>query len=159
MRRARPDLIVPIRDRRQHKRYFTLRNAGLVFLIGLLGFAAITIYSEIRPSTTTGNYGRLIEPQLPTVEQKQKPFEVVSEAPPPVADQTVPDPMLVAPMAREQWLYGETHAASVAQPVITPVEPARPGDSRIAIVGGAEGVTVVQQTRRRPVLSGGFGRQ
>ena len=28
LRKRRPDLIVPIRDRRQHKRYLTLRNFG-----------------------------------------------------------------------------------------------------------------------------------
>ena len=152
----RPDLIVPIRDRRQRKRYLTLRNARNVAIVLVIAFVAITIYSEMRPSTTTGNYGRLSNSEMPEIDQK--PVEVVQENAPPVPDQTVPDPMLVAPMAREQWLQG--------QPGITP-DPATSapvtfanvqGPARIAIVGGPGGVTIVQEPRRKPVLSGGFGR-
>ena len=32
------------------------------------------------------------------------------------------------------------------------------GETRVAIVGGTEGVQIVTRQRRAPVLSGGFGR-
>jgi hypothetical protein len=157
----KPDLIVPIRDRRQHKRYLTLRNAAKAFVVCAVVFLAITIRSEMQPRHADG-FGRLLQKEMPKVEAK--PVEVVHEAPPPVSDHTAADPMLVAPAAREQWLYDDqqqpTNAASL-QPVpsntatvTAPVE----GDSRFAIVGGAEGETLVEQTQHRRVLRGGFGR-
>jgi hypothetical protein len=157
----KPDLIVPIRDRRQHKRYLTLRNAAKAFAVFSVVFLAITIRSEMQPRHGDG-FGRLLQKEMPKVEAK--PVEVVHEAPAPVPDQTAADPMLVAPAAREQWLYDDrqqpTTAASL-QPVpsntatvTAPVE----GDSRFAIVGGSEGVTLVEQTQHRRVLRGGFGR-
>ena len=161
MHRRKPDLIVPIRDRRQHKRYLTLRNAAIVFVAMLVVFAAITIRSEMEPRHRD-TFGDLFQRELPAP-PAQKPVEVVQEAQPYVEDQTSPDPMLVAPMAREQWLRADdgttaTTSAAAIEPVLLPVELPRAGESRIAIVGGPEGVSVVKQTRRRQVLSGGFGR-
>src|SRR5215213_11340517 len=101
MHRRNPDLIVPIRDRRQHKRYLTLRNVGGAFLVLAVLFVAITIRSEMQPRHSDA-FGRLFERELPPVEAK--PVEVVKEAAPPVADHTAADLMLVAPAAREQWL-------------------------------------------------------
>jgi hypothetical protein len=158
MQRRRPDLIVPIRDRRQRKRYLTLRNAGITFAVMVVLFVAINIRSEMQPRDTQG-FGRLLERELPAVENK--PVEVVEEAPPPVDDHTAPDPMLVAPAAREQWLYDGSPAASAAiEPVAAPVTLSpRNRDSRVVIVGGPEGVSVVEQQRQRQTLRGGFGRQ
>lgn len=156
--RRKPDLIVPIRDRRQRKRYLTLRNARNVTLVLAVVFIAITIRSEMQPPAPD-SYGRLLERQVPAVEAK--PVEVVREAPPPINDQTVPDPMLVAPMAREQWLYGDGPATTSAsiEPVGAPAAiSANAGESAITIVGGPEGVRIDRQPRRRQVLRGGFGR-
>jgi hypothetical protein len=66
--------------------------------------------------------------------------------------------MLVEPLNREQWLHDNpqppAYNSAAAAQVVGPSE----GDSRVTIVGGPEGVTVVRETRRKPVLSGGFGR-
>ena len=54
--------------------------------------------------------------------------------------------------------------AQDAQPVVVDI-PHRAaaalatGETDIAIVGGPEGVKIVQRERRKPVLSGGFGRR
>ena len=152
MLRRRPDLIVPIRDRRQHKRYLTLKNFGVAVAVLALLFIAITIRSEMR-GRTPGEFGGLFSRELPAVEQK--PVEVVQEAPPPVDDATHADPLLVEPAARAQWLEGET--ATVA--AVPTQQPVRSSASEVSIVGGPEGVTVVRrEARPKPVLSGGFGR-
>ncbi|HEU4889112.1 MAG TPA: hypothetical protein VFV49_14600 [Thermoanaerobaculia bacterium] len=160
MLRRKPDLIVPIRDRRQRKRYLTLRNFGYSLIAALVIFLGITIRSEMRGVGPT-TYGRLVERELPQVEQKQKPVEVVTEATPAVTnEQTHADPMLMEPMAREQWLRDQSTAEPVA--VAIPHRAAAAlatGETDVAIVGGPEGVKIVQRERRKPVLSGGFGRQ
>jgi len=157
MLRRKPDLIVPVRDRRQRKRYLTLRNARNAFLVLAVVFVAITIRSEMEPKHRD-SFGDLFQRELPQVEAK--PVEVVREAPSPVQDHTAPDPMLVAPMAREQWLVDDSTTMAPVAASIEPVATVAPRDahSRITIVGGPEGVSVVEQKRRRPVLSGGFGR-
>lgn len=160
MLRRRPDLIVPIRDRRQHKRYLTLKNSGLFALVCVVAFAAITIRSEMR-DLQPGDYGRLFgrEAAAPI---EQKPIEVVHEAPPPVDDATHADPMLVEPAERAQWLQDDTTTTTAAAPITAPVVTAadiRGSRADVAIVGGADGVAVVRTERKRPVLSGGFGRQ
>ena len=139
----RPDLIVPIRDRRQRKRYLTLKNFAIFVLVMLAAFVAISTYSEMR-SIPTGNYGRLFRREVPPP-PPPKPMEVVSEAP--VTDHT--QAILVDTTARQQWIEGDLTP--------TTIEPVR-GDQDVAIVGGAEGVIVVRRERRRPQLSGGFGR-
>src|SRR5688500_7153465 len=98
MNRNRPDLLVPIRDRRQHRRFLTVRNAGISFAVLVMLFLGISIYSEIGPRGGGGGestFGRLLEREMPKVESK--PVEVVTEARPAVDDHTAPDPMLVAP--------------------------------------------------------------
>jgi hypothetical protein len=158
MLRRKPDLIVPIRDRRQHKRYLTLRNVFFTSVALMVVFAGITIRSEMEPKSRD-TLGDLVRRQMPEVDAK--PVEVVREAAPAVVDQTAADPMLVAPAAREQWLRDGSTTTITPEPGITPVVTAnvRPGtESRIAIVGGPEGVSVVQQRKRRPTLAGGFGR-
>ncbi|HYC89952.1 MAG TPA: hypothetical protein VEO54_12125 [Thermoanaerobaculia bacterium] len=156
MPRRRPDLIVPVRDRRQHKRYLTLKNFGWATLAGTVLFAGITIRSEMR-GRTPGEFGRLLGRELAT-DIVQKPVEVVHEAPPPVDDSTHADPLLTEPAARAQWLEGDATATDVA---VTPApEPIRSSASEVSIVGGPEGVSVVRkEARPKPVLSGGFGRR
>jgi hypothetical protein len=148
MMQRRPDLIVPIRDRRARKRYLTLKNFGKVMIVLTALFIAITIRSEMR-GRTPGQFGRLFQSEIPAVEQK--PVEVVREAPPevPVAD---------TPPAAQTFVIEpvDTPLATTA----TPVEPIRSSASEVSIVGGADGVSVVRkEARPRPQLSGGFGRR
>lgn len=154
--RRKPDLIVPIRDRRQRKRYLTVRNFGYSLIAALVLFLGITIRSELR-GTAPMTYGRLVERELPQVDQKT--VEVVREAPTVATEQTHADPMLMAPMAREQLLRDQTTAEPVAIDVPHRVAAAlATGETDVAIVGGPEGVKIVQRERRKPVLAGGFGR-
>jgi hypothetical protein len=147
--RRRPDLIVPVRDRRRSRRVVTARRLGIATIALLLAFAAITIRSELR-RTHPGEFGRL---QSRVLESAEEPVEIVTEAPPPpVADQTVADPMLIAPMAREQWLGAETTTPAVVLP------PQRSGESTVTIAGDADGVVIVRDPSRRGRLAGGFGR-
>jgi len=155
----RPDLIVPIRDRRARKRILTLKNFAIFVAVLVLLFAIITIRSEMRGSTR-GDYGRLFQREA-AIPIEQKPVEVVHEAPPPVDDATHADPMLTEPAARAQWLQDQNAAAAAATLVpVTATGSARAtsGSAEVAIVGGNAGVAVVRKDRKKPVLSGGFGR-
>ncbi|HUR80869.1 MAG TPA: hypothetical protein VM733_08890 [Thermoanaerobaculia bacterium] len=150
MLRHRPDLIVPIRDRRARKRYLTLKNFGKVMILLTAGFVAITIRSEMR-GRTTGQFGRLFQSEIPAVEQK--PLEVVHEAPPAA---TVAD---TAPTIAQPFVIEPVDAPPIAT-TVAPVEPIRSSVSEVSIVGGPDGVNVVRKDERpKPVLSGGFGRR
>jgi hypothetical protein len=151
--RPRSDLIVPIKDRRQHKRYLTLKNAGIASAVAFVGFIAVSIYSEIR-RPAPNDYGRLARREIPPPPVAQKPMAVVQETSA-IDDQAHADPMLVAPAAREQWLGDTTSSAAIIPP--PPPVPIARGDS-VAIVGGPGGIAIVKQDRRKPQLSGGFGR-
>lgn len=148
----RDDLIVPIKDRRRHRRIVTLRNTAWLSLVLLIAFLAISIRSEMR-GLGERSYGRIIEHAIPEV--KQKPVEIVEEAPAQIEDQSAPDPLLLPPQQREHWLYGDP-AGPVAPTVSSAIAPAAAGD--VTIVGGPEGISIVRRERSRPVLSGGFGR-
>ena len=155
--RHRLDLIVPIHDRRQRRRYLTLKNFGWATLAAGVIFVGISIYSEMR-SVGPANYGRLVQHEISAVVE-QKPVEVVTETPSVDQEQTHADPMLVQAAAREQWLRAqETEPAVVAVPPRAAAAMAT-GDTDVVIVGGPEGVKIVQRERRKPTLSGGFGRQ
>lgn len=150
----RPDLIVPIHDRRRRKRYLTLKNFGMFVLVLVAAFILISIRSEMR-SMQPGEYGRLFRSEVPSVEPK--PLEIVREEAPPVDEQTHADPMLTEPMVRSQWLQDETATTTIAPAAAAPT--VRTGSGDVAVVGGPEGLAVVRKERTRPVLSGGFGRQ
>jgi hypothetical protein len=155
----RPDLIVPIKDRRQHKRYLTLKNFGLLMIVLVVLFVIITVRSEMR-GLKPGDYGQLFGREA-AVPIEQKPIEVVREAPPPVDDATHADPMLVTPAARAQWLQDDTATTTVAPvpaPVAVTTADIRGGRADVAVVGGPDGVAVVRTEKKKPLLSGGFGR-
>jgi hypothetical protein len=157
--RSRPDLIVPIRDRRQRRRVLTLRNVRNVLFAVTVIFVAATLYFEARGSRG-GDYGRLYSAELPP-RVAHKPAEVVSEATPAVAvqDATNADPLLVEPMAREQWLRAEATPAPITSVALTPATPqVQPQEGDLTISGGPEGIVVARAPRRRVQLSGGFGR-
>lgn len=152
--RRRADLIVPIRDRRQHKRYLTLNNAALTCALAFVAFLAVSMYSELR-RPAPNDYGRLQERELTLPPGSRKAVEIVREAPAAVDEQSAADPMLLEPASRAQWLSDTSSTAAV---VVPPPLVAGPHASDVAIVGGPEGVQIVRQERKRPVLSGGFGR-
>jgi hypothetical protein len=158
--KQRPNLMVPIRDRRQRKRILTLKNFGKFALMMAIVLLGITIVLHL-DQKANGDYGRLFGKQVPRqTEIARRPVDVIREAPP-VVDQTAADPMLVAPAAREQYLGVD----SANRPVVTSgVMTAQPLDAPrgtgTSIVGGPEGVAVVKGgTPQRPALSGGIFRQ
>lgn len=157
MFRRRPDLIVPIRDRRQHRRILTLKHFGIFVAVAVVAFVIISVRSELRGTTVDREYGRLFRSEIQKPAEP-KPMDVVQEATA-VDDQTHADPTLMQPMARAQWLEDDTTTQNATLvPTPMPQPSASRGDARVSIVGGTEGVTIVRTERRRPVLSGGFGR-
>jgi hypothetical protein len=154
--RGKKGLIVPVRDRRQHKRYLTLKNFRNAALAFVLVFGFITLRSEMRDPAA--HYGRLMQREV-TQNIEQKPVETVHEASlPAVPDETHADPLLLEPAAREQWLHGDPAVPQGVTEMPRAEAAVAAGSSRIAIVGDGDSVTVVQQQRRKPILSGGFGR-
>src|SRR5438874_1982783 len=98
LRSHKPLLIVPIRDRRQHRRILTMKNCAISMLSLAVIFAAISIYNERYHGTADG-YGRLFGKQVAVQNDGlARKVDVVKEGP--IADQSAPDPMLVAPAAR-----------------------------------------------------------
>jgi hypothetical protein len=165
-RPRKPLLIVPIRDRRQRRRILTIKNCAISMLSVASLFAAISIYNEARRGPA-GEYGRLFGKQVTVPNEGiARKTDVIHEGP--VADQSAPDPMLVAPAAREQILMANTNVA-VTKPVATTAavvpRPSAIGEVRghgTTIVGDGNGVTVVKApttTASRPVLSGGIFKQ
>jgi len=126
-------------------------------------FASISIYNQRH--ATAGDYGRLFGSQVPAANDGvARKNDVVTEGP--VADQGAPDPMLVAPAAREQLLVANTNTATQATtttiaPVAAP-QVLAPAGHGTTIVGGADGVKIVKApstTSTQPVLSGGIFKQ
>lgn len=150
-------------ERRQRTRIVTLRNFGWLTIALLVVFGAITIRSEMR-GRHMHDYGRLYDRRImPDVARKEPAVEVVTEAAaaPQIADQTPAfEPTLVLPV--DPAVDSNVESIEVSQQQATIIAPAvasRARDSRVAIVGGPEGVTLVQKTPKRPLLAGGFGRQ
>ena len=163
--KTRPDLVVPIRDRRSRKRVLTLKNSGYAAIALVVIFAALTLQSDLRKSKGDG-YGRLFGKQVSgqpdVVPQK---VEVVTEAP--VPDETSADPLLLAPAAREQYLgvnSSNMPQPQTPQPIVSSSvmasQPVATTQGAVSIVGGPEGVTITKaQATQRPTLSGGIFRQ
>jgi len=111
-----------------------LAAAATVLLI------AVMLISELH-HTPKGEYGRLVDREMPKTNVITRHVEVVNEAP------------VATPAAQPQQLLADADAA----PAVTAVRPT--AQSRVVIVGGADGVAI--QRRNAPVrhLTGGFGRQ
>lgn len=170
MSRGRPDLIVPIRDRRQHRRILTLKNFRNALFVLIAVFAAITIAANWRDRHPRSDFGRLYAGRMEQSPPVQKKPEPVQEEP--IRDETAADPMLVRAAARSQILLDSGGQApppvpAVDAPVPAVDAPVPAGEepvvhdmsSNVAIVGGPEGVKIVKRDAKRPVLGGGFGRQ
>ena len=141
---GRPDLIVPIRDRRKRRRILTLKNLGWVAIIFAAFFVGITIESNLRRRSTTDAYGRLFGKQVSSQTTiTPKKYEAVTEAP--VVDQTAADPLLVDAMRREQYLQVQTATTPPASDTVS----------------GPNGITIItgRPQPSRPLLSGGIFRQ
>jgi hypothetical protein len=159
--KPRPDLIVPIRDRRSRKRVITWKNFGYAAIALVVVFAALTIQSDLRHSKSDG-YGRLFGKQVSgqpeVVPQK---VDIVREAP--VPDESSADPLLLAPAAREQYLG--VNSSNMPQPPVVnsslmPTQPVQTQTGATSIVGGPEGVTITKNPApQRPTLSGGIFRK
>ncbi|MEO8035902.1 MAG: hypothetical protein ABI837_15805 [Acidobacteriota bacterium] len=181
MRRTRPDLIVPIRDRRKSRRVITVRNLGIVTVVFILVFVGITIWSERGRHGSSDDYGRLFGTQVKaTPPPAPRPQPIVREGQ--VSDVTAADPMLIVPAARAQ-IFGvgiqppaptatsaspypssASNSTTTTMTVTTSAtlqemrRPPKPGE-HVAIVGGTEGVSVARTATDRPVLSGGIFKQ
>jgi hypothetical protein len=157
----RRDLIVPIRDRRAHKRILTLKNGGKALLALLVVFIGLTIFANMHHARP-GEFGRLFSRRIAEPEvTSTRHVEVVTEAAP-IADQTSVDPLLIAPSAREQT-YGinqpPSPSAAVAAPHATAAAAIPATGDHVAIVGDERGVSVVRSNQPSgPKLSGGFGK-
>ena len=163
MRLKKTELIVPIRDRRQHKRILTKRNLAWSALAFVLLFAVILVQADLRRGADAG-YGRLFGSQVPSQDSKiAANQDVVTEAP--VPESSGADPMLVAPGAREQQLL-DNNSAAAQKPIVAsvatvpepaPVKSTAARGEHVTIVGGPEGVSVVKEKNAKPELGGGFG--
>jgi hypothetical protein len=147
-----------IPDRRRRKRILTLKNFRNLMFVAIALFVVVSVYSELRPNSE-GDYGRLFARGVPAQEIEGKGPQVVTEAPP-VDDAIAPDPFSVQAAAREQILLAQAPLPTQTANAQTAVVPERSERARIHIVGGAQGVTVVQTDGLNvPVLGGGFGRR
>jgi hypothetical protein len=159
--------MLPIHDRRRHRRILTIKNFGIALGVAAVLFAIITIASEVR-RPKAGEYGRLVAREVPKSEIQVQPREIVTEAS--VPDETAADPMLIASQARAQYL-GVNQTPMPVQPaaVLPPVssddfpsrQPVLNGEhGKVTIVGDANGVALVTQTSRpEQTLTGGYFRQ
>jgi hypothetical protein len=152
--RRRPDLIIPIRDRRQRRRILTLKNFRWVLLAFIFFFLGVTIQSDLRHSETNGDYGRIFGKQVSSqVVITPKNPDVVTETT--IQDQTGADPLLLSAAARGQYLGVNV------DPALSRIAPAgEPAPHSENVVSGPNGVTIVRgQTEHQQTLSGGIFRQ
>jgi hypothetical protein len=127
-------------------------------------FATISIYSEARRGKAS-DYGRLFGSQVGApARDVSRNVEIVPEGS--VADQSAPDPMLVAPAAREQLLMAKSNVdpAPVPTTSVAPivVVPANAKTHETTITGDSNGIVVAKpasSTAAHPVLSGGIFKQ
>jgi hypothetical protein len=141
---SKPELIVPIRDRRRHPRILTLKNFGIAMGVLVAFFIGLTVESNVRHPKADENYGRLFGKQVSSQTAVATPqYDAVKEAP--VNDQTAADPLLVDAQRREQWLSVQPVPATT-----TTVDP----QTNTGIV-----ITQTAPQQSQPLLSGGIFRQ
>ena len=138
-------------ERRKHVRIVTLKNFGWLLLGLTVIFIALSF--DLFSHAPASGYGRIVDREIERHEI-QPPAPVVTESQP-VPDQTAPDPLLIAPAAREQEFLS---TATLAPPPPAPMEARGSG---VNIVGDSSGVAIVRngETAKRPVLAGGIFKQ
>ena len=155
----RPNVLIPIRDRRQRRRIVTLKNFG--WLCALLVVVLISLSFDLfswRPAEP-GQYGRLVQKEIVHNDDVKARAQIVTEAP--VTEQNGADPLLLASAAREQEFLTTTQQPPPA-PIAPPIETRAIGSGNgVAVVGDPGGVVVVRsaEAAKRPVLAGGIFRQ
>ena len=135
----KPELIVPIRDRRQHRRILTLKNFTRAAIVVVAFFVGLTVESNLRHPKSASDYGRLFGKQVSGQTAVAAPkYDVVKAAP--VDDQTAADPLLVDAQRREQWLSVQSTPATDPQTntgiVVTRSTPQQPQQSQPLLSGG-----------------------
>jgi hypothetical protein len=151
--------VVPAVERRTRRRIVTLRNFGIATVVVLLIIAGFNIRSEMRDTTGDEDFGRLYGREMkkaPAVTTVPVTERVVA----PVDESASADPFSLDAAAREQYLGSPS---LTPEPVInadaaTATIPRGESESRVRIVGGPEGVELVQEERHKPQLGGGFGK-
>jgi hypothetical protein len=167
MTSARPPLlIVPVRDRRQHRRILTIRNCAISMLSIAVVIASVSIDNNSKHGPAT-DYGRLFGKRVAAPKDSiERKADIINEGT--VADQAAADPMLVAPAAREQLLMANSNVpANVPATTAAPVAPVAPAPARTAgevtITGDGNGVAIVHppatSSAPRKVLTGGIFKQ
>ena len=143
----KPDLIVPVRDRRQRRRILTLKNFARVAVVLVIFLAGIIVEANLRRPGPSSSYGRLFGKQVSGQSAVQpRKVEIVTPA---IEDQKAADPLLVDAQRREQYLGSVDPALSGMPPAAG--EPA-PRDTGIVITRG-------NPEASQPLLSGGIFRQ
>ena len=151
--------VVPAVERRTHRRIVTLRNFGIATVVILLIVAVLNIRSEMRDTTGDEDYGRLYGREM-TKAPPVTPAPITERpAVAPVDESASADPFSLEAAAREQYLGAPS---LTPEPVTTPttattIAPTG-SESDVRIVGGREGVQLIQEERKKPQLGGGFGR-
>lgn len=157
------------RDRRQHKRVLTLRNAGRAAIALIAVFVAVSLISEWR-GPDEGEHGRLYEARTRQVELP-KVAELTPVVEKPVEPAAGADPLLLSAAAREQYLDVDFETAQDEPQFIAASSrsdlprlgggsfvdidddqvaraPSRPlrrtSNGRLVIAGGPEGVAIQQ---------------
>ena len=144
-------------ERRRHRRIVTLKNFGWLMIAVLVIFIGLSFDRHVR----SDGYGRIMDGRIASANDIRPKPQVITEAPP-VADQNVADPMLLAPAAREQEFLSTAPLtpAPVTAAQITPVVET-PASGSVSIVGDSGGVAIVRNgdAAKRPVLAGGIFKQ
>ncbi|HET7706994.1 MAG TPA: hypothetical protein VFM36_12985 [Thermoanaerobaculia bacterium] len=151
--------VVPAVERRTHRRIVTLRNFGIATVVILLIVAVLNIRSEMRDTTGDEDFGRLYGREM----KKAPPVTPapITERPvvAPVDESASADPFSLESAAREQYLGTPTLTPEpVTTATMTTTIAPTGSEADVRIVGGPEGVGLIQEERKKPQLGGGFGR-
>ncbi len=127
--------------------------------------ASFSIYRGRRHGEA-GQYGGLFGTEVTATDRIERKADVINEGT--VVDQSAPDPMLVAPAAREQVLAANTSGnvpvttTTIAPVQAAPIQGVAEGHGA-TIVGDGKGIIVVKapgtSTAPHPLLSGGIFKQ
>jgi len=141
-----------IPERRKHRRILTLKHFKGALILLVVFLAGLSI--EVSTRTTPGDYGRLVNKEIPRSDDiRPQPPAVVTEAP--VADQSAADPMLLEPGARAQEFLSTTTVPPA------PIVQTSGNGQGVTVAGDASGVTITRarDVAKRPVLAGGIFKQ